>query len=97
MIYSLIATAKLNAIDPRASPADVLASIANHPASRLDALLRWHWKATQDHRIKPSPLDHPRSSADITDNGKSPLQDRGSGARANVGWAARPPRVDVTL
>ena len=58
MIYSLITEAKLNAIDPRASLADVLACIANHPASRLEALLRWHWKATQDHRIKPSPLDH---------------------------------------
>jgi hypothetical protein len=58
VIYSLITEAKLNAIDPRASLADVLACIANHPASRLDALLRWNWKATQDHRAKPSPLDH---------------------------------------
>ena len=42
-MYSLIATAKLNGIDPRAWLADVLARIADHPASRLDELLPWHW------------------------------------------------------
>ena len=48
-IYTLIATAKLNAINPQAWRADVLARIADHPASRLDELLPWHWKATQEH------------------------------------------------
>ena len=43
-MYSLIATAKLNDIDPRAWLADVLARIADHPASRLDELLPWRWK-----------------------------------------------------
>ena len=43
-IYSLIATAKLNGIDPQAWLADVLRRIADHPASRLDELLPWHWK-----------------------------------------------------
>ena len=42
-MYSLIVTAKLNNIDPRAWLADVLARIANHPASQLHELLPWHW------------------------------------------------------
>jgi transposase len=44
MIISLIVTAKLNDVDPRAWLADVLARIADHPASRLDELLPWNWK-----------------------------------------------------
>jgi transposase len=43
-MYTLIATAKLNGVDPRAWLADVLARIADHPALRLDELLPWHWK-----------------------------------------------------
>jgi transposase len=42
-MYSLIATAKLNDVDPRAWLADVLARIADPPASRLHELLPWHW------------------------------------------------------
>lgn len=45
VMYSLIVTAKLNDIDPQAWLADVLARIADHPASRLDELLPWNWKA----------------------------------------------------
>src|SRR5215212_4464355 len=41
--YSLIVTAKLNDVDPQAWLADVLGRIADHPASRLDELLPWHW------------------------------------------------------
>lgn len=44
MILSLITTAKLNDVDPRAWLADVLARIADHPASKLDQLLPWNWK-----------------------------------------------------
>jgi hypothetical protein len=44
MIYSLITTAKLNDLDPRAWLADVSARIADQPASRLDELLPWQWK-----------------------------------------------------
>ena len=44
-IYSLIVTAKLNDIDPQAWLADVLRRINDHPASRLDELLPWNWKA----------------------------------------------------
>jgi transposase len=43
-MYSLIVTAKLNDIDPQAWLADVLARIAEHPASRLDDLLPWNWR-----------------------------------------------------
>ena len=42
-VYSLIVTCKLNEVDPRAWLADVLARIADHPASRLHELLPWHW------------------------------------------------------
>ena len=44
-MYSLIVTAKMNDIDPQAWLADVLARIASHPASRLDELLPWNWRA----------------------------------------------------
>ena len=44
-MYSLITTAKLNDVDPQAWLADVLRRINDHPASRLDELLPWKWKA----------------------------------------------------
>jgi transposase len=47
-MYSRIVTAKLNDVDPRAWLADVLARIADHPASRVHELLPWHWKKAQD-------------------------------------------------
>jgi len=43
-MYSLIATAKLNNVDPRAWLADVLRRIGDHPASHLDELLPWNWR-----------------------------------------------------
>jgi transposase len=43
VVYSLIATAKLNDVDPQAWLADVLARIADHPIRCLDELLPWHW------------------------------------------------------
>jgi transposase len=48
-MYTLIATAKLNDINPQAWLADVLNRIADHPASRLHQLLPWHWK-TSNHQ-----------------------------------------------
>ena len=48
VMYTLIGTAKLNDIDPQAWLADVLARIADHPATRLDELLPWNWKSTSD-------------------------------------------------
>ncbi len=49
-MYSLITTAKLNGVDPRAWLADVLGRIADHPASRLDLLLPWHWARDMERR-----------------------------------------------
>jgi transposase len=46
-IYSLITTAKLNDVDPRAWLADVLARINDHPAARLVDLLPWNWMAAR--------------------------------------------------
>ena len=43
-IYTLIETAKLNDVDPRAWLADVIARIADHPMNRIDELLPWKWK-----------------------------------------------------
>jgi transposase len=43
-IYTLIATAKLNDINPEAWLADVLRRINDHPAARLDELLPWNWE-----------------------------------------------------
>jgi hypothetical protein len=47
-MYSLIITARLNDVDPRAWLADVLARIADHPASRLNELLPWHWREARE-------------------------------------------------
>ena len=43
-IYTLIETAKLNAIDPRAWLADLLARLPDHPAKRITDLLPWNWR-----------------------------------------------------
>ena len=45
ILYTLIQTARLNGVDPQAWLGDVLARIAGHPATRLDELLPWNWKA----------------------------------------------------
>ena len=47
VIYTLIETARLNDIDPKAWLADVLARIADHPARRIADLLPWSWKAAR--------------------------------------------------
>jgi transposase len=43
-IYTLIATAKLNDVDPQAWLADTLARLPDHPAKCLDELLPWNWR-----------------------------------------------------
>lgn len=42
-MYTLIETAKVNGIDPRAWLADVLAHLPDHPAQRVNELLPWNW------------------------------------------------------
>jgi len=49
-IYTLIETAKLNGVDPRAWLADVLARLPDHPATQIDQLLPWNWSA----RLQPA-------------------------------------------
>ena len=43
-IYTLIETAKLNDVDPRAWLADVLARLPDHPARRIGEFLPWNCK-----------------------------------------------------
>ncbi len=46
IVASLIATAKLNDVEPYAYLKDVLERMTNgHPMSRIDDLLPWNWKA----------------------------------------------------
>ncbi len=47
-MLTLIATAKLNDIDPQAWLADVLARIADIPQSQLSELLPWNWRSAND-------------------------------------------------
>ncbi len=49
-IYTLIETAKLNDVDPRAWLADVLARLPDHPAKRIAELLPWNWRTAQHSR-----------------------------------------------
>jgi transposase len=44
-IYTLIATAKLNDVDPQAWLADMLARLQDHPAKCIHELLPWSWRA----------------------------------------------------
>ena len=41
--YTLIETAKLNAVDPHAWLADTLARIPDHKITKVDDLLPWRW------------------------------------------------------
>ena len=50
-VCSLIATAKLNGVEPYAYLTDLLERMAHgHPTSRLDDLLPWNWAES---RVKP--------------------------------------------
>jgi hypothetical protein len=44
-MLTLISTARLNDVDPKAWLADVLGRIADLPVSSLHELLPWEWKA----------------------------------------------------
>jgi transposase len=51
-IYTLIATAKLNAFDPQVWLADVLARINDHAIQRLAELLPWNWRKPMPSHIE---------------------------------------------
>ena len=50
-MYTLIQTAKINGIDPRAWLADILARLPEHPVQRLSELLPWNWSEPELQRI----------------------------------------------
>jgi molybdate transport repressor ModE-like protein len=50
-MYSLIETAKLNAINPQTYLADVLSRVADHPAKRVTELLPWNWQPANSIRV----------------------------------------------
>ena len=54
-LYTIIETAKMNAINPEAYLADVLARIADHPIRQIDALLPWRWTPSQTEGLNPTP------------------------------------------
>lgn len=45
VFYTIIQTCKLNGINPEAYLADVVSRLGDHPASRIDELLPWNWRA----------------------------------------------------
>ena len=55
VMFTLVETAKLSDVDPKAWLADVLARIADHPALRLGELLPWNWKAEQERQAAAKP------------------------------------------
>ena len=44
-LYTLIATTKLNDVDPEAWLADALARLLDYPAKQIGDLLAWNWHA----------------------------------------------------
>ena len=50
-MYTLIATAKLNDVNPQVWLADVLARIAELPHTRVHELLPWNWKAVRNQTL----------------------------------------------
>jgi transposase len=45
VFFTLIQSCKLNCVNPQAYLADVVGRIGEHPASRIDELLLWNWRA----------------------------------------------------
>jgi IS66 C-terminal element len=63
-MYSLIGTAKLNDIDPRAWLADVLARINDHPASRLTEL-PWNGPQAGGDRTAAPPVGRLKTAENV--------------------------------
>ena len=66
----MIESCKLNDVDPQAWLADVLARLPDHPASQIEELLPWRWKAARvdaktpaHRRLKIAPLGFSPGSA----------------------------------
>jgi len=47
IIYTIIQTATLNGLDPEAYLRNVLARIADHPITQINAMLPWNWASKQ--------------------------------------------------
>lgn len=45
----------MNCINPEAYLADLIGSVRDHPANRIDELLPWNWRARSDARLAASP------------------------------------------
>jgi hypothetical protein len=43
VLYTITETAKLNGLNPEAYLTDILGRIADHPITKIDALLPWLW------------------------------------------------------
>lgn len=51
VMFTLIESAKLSDVDPKAWLADVLARIADHPAHKLAELLPWNWHTAREREM----------------------------------------------
>ena len=76
-IYTLIATAKLNGVDPQAWLVDVLRRIAGHPVDNLPELLPRNWQP-------PGPQT-PRQPPDLRRRGPRRMLTKGWSTRSNKG------------
>ena len=52
IIYSLVASCKLNGLDPFAYFRDVLEKVTTYPASKIDDLLPSNWKKSEESTSK---------------------------------------------
>ncbi len=52
-MYTLIVTAQLNDVDPQGRLANVIATVADLPQTRLHELLPWNWRAAEP-ALKPA-------------------------------------------
>jgi hypothetical protein len=59
IMYTLIATAKLNDINPQTWLADVLARLLDHPVKRVHDLLPWNLASSERRPRCISAVSHP--------------------------------------